>query len=266
MERAIGCGGGGDGTRRALWVACLVLLVCAPARAAGQIVNTLRGWADPEPGWAGELEARFALADGNSEYLELSAAAAVQLVTGRERVRLLASETLRRASGEKVAEDFLVHLRHNHTLTAALKTLVFVQTQVNPFRRLERRTLLGVGGRWDVVRAETWSASLGAAYMLEDERLTDDDADGGGTEHRASYFLSVVGRPAGPLRVDLSAFFQPLLDDYGDSRAYGAAGARVDVVGGLDLLVSFGLLHDSDPPAGVEPTDVTLSSGVVLEF
>lgn len=242
------------------------MAVAGTPPAEAQIVNTLRGWEEPEPGWSGEIETRLALAEGNSDYLELSAGGALQVVAGRHRVRTLVSERLRRASGEKVAEDFLVHARHNYSLTAALKTLAFAQNQVNPFRRLARRTLFGAGLRWDFVRADAWDAGLGVSYMLELERLTDDPAGGTETEHRASYFLTVIGRATGTLRVDVSAFFQPLLDDYTDSRAYASASARVDVVGGLDLLVALGLLHDSDPPAGVEPTDLTLSSGIVLEF
>ncbi len=252
------------------WSRAILLLLASGVRVTGpaeaQIVNTLRGWADPEPGWSGDIEARFALAAGNSEYLELSAGGALQVVAGPHRVRVLASETLRRANGEKVAEDFLVHARHNYALSAAFKTLVFAQHQVNPFRRLERRTLFGIGGRWDFVRAAAWDASIGAAYMLELERLTDDPFGGTETDHRASCFLSIIGQATGTLRVDVSAFFQPLLADYTDSRAYASASARVDVVGGLDFLLRLGLLHDSDPPVGVQPTDFTLSSGLVLDF
>ena len=125
---------------------------------------------------------------------------------------------------------------------------------MNPFRRLARRTLFGAGGRWDFVRADAWDGSLGASYMLELERLTDDPTGGTETEHRASYFLTVIGQATETLRLDVSAFFQPLLDDHTDSRAYATASGRVDVAGGLDLLVALGLLHDSEPPEGVEPT------------
>lgn len=267
------CGGGRrPGVSRAARGAGVAVLVAVgvagarPVPADAQIVNTLRGWEEPEPGWSGELETRFALSEGNSEYLELSAGGALQVVAGRHRIRGLVSETLRRASGEKVAEDFLVHARHNYALSDAFKTLLFVQNQVNPFRRLARRTLFGAGARVDFVRADSWDASLGASYMLENERLTDDPDDGARTEHRASYFVSVIGRATETMRLDVIGFFQPLLDDYTDSRAYAAASGRVDVIGGLDLLVALGLLHDSDPPDGVEPTDFTLSSGIVLEF
>ncbi|MGI9038677.1 MAG: hypothetical protein ACR2GQ_07425, partial [Gemmatimonadota bacterium] len=78
--------------------------VAAPAEA--QIVNTLRRWSDAEPGWDGDVEARFAVASGNTEYLEFAGGASVQFVTERDhRVRGFSNVSVRRANGEKVAES-----------------------------------------------------------------------------------------------------------------------------------------------------------------
>ncbi len=243
----------------------VVLLGLVPASAQGQIINTLRGWSEADSGWTGEVEGLVTLASGNTDYFELGLGAAVQLAAGRHRVRFLASETLRWANDEKVAEDFLTHLRHNYEIRPWLSSLLFGQGQYNPFHRLARRVLFGAGVRFDLVRAETWDAALGGSYMLELEDLTDDDR-GTETEHRASYFLSVVGEISESLTLDVSGFWQPLWSDFGDARALGAASARVDVVGELDLIIQVRLLHDSRPPEGVEETDVTLRSGLALQF
>ncbi len=253
----------GSRTGRLLGGVCLLGLV--PVTAEAQIINTLRGWTDADSGWSGEVEGLVTLASGNTDYFELGLGAAVQLGAGRHRVRLLASETLRWANDEKVAEDFLAHLRHNYEIRPWLSSLFFSQVQYNPFHRLAKRVLFGAGARFDLVRAETWDAALGASYMLELEDLTDDDL-GTETEHRASYFVSLVGNISDNLTLDVSGFWQPLLSDFGDARALGAASARVDVVGDLDLIIQIRLLHDSNPPEGVEETDVTLRSGLALEF
>lgn len=250
-------------TASGLVLAPVLLALATPAE--GQIVNTLRGWGDVEPGWSGEIEGQIALAEGNSEYFQLLLGGAAQLNAGRHRWRVLGSETLTWANDRKVSENLLLHLRHNYRVRPWLSSLIFTQTQYNPFQRLASRVLFGGGARFDIVREETWEGALGASYMLEIEDLTDDDA-GSETEHRQSYFASLVGNPMPNLRLDLSGFWQPLLADFSDSRAYGAGSARVDVVGGLDLLVSVGVQHDSNPPAGVEETDLTLRSGLVLEF
>lgn len=235
-----------------------------PARA--QIINTLRGWEDSETGWTGQLEGRLALASGNSDYLELSGDAALQWSDARQRVRVLVDETLRRAGGEKIAESFLAHARHNYRLSDLVWTLVFAQHQYSPFLRLKRRSLVGAGTRLDIVRAESWDASLGLSAMVESEVLTDQPGGEAKVDGRGSFFLSAIGDVTDDLRVDVSAFYQPLLEEWSDSRAYAAAVARVDVVGGLDLLIRVDLLHDSNPPPGVEQTDLRLSTGLLLDF
>jgi putative salt-induced outer membrane protein YdiY len=251
-------------TRASLVVAALLLAGSAPVDA--QIVNTLRRWSTAEPGWSGRVEASFALAEGNTEYLELSAGASAQFVGGDHRVRGLLNESFRRANGEKVAEAFLAHLRHNYRLTELVSTLVFVQHQSDPFRRLQRRTLLGAGTRLDVVRADDWEGSIGLSYMVESERLTDDPGGEAETEGRGSFFLSAIGDVTDNLRIDLSTFYQPLFSDFSDARAYTAASVRVDVVGELDLVVRFDLTHESRPPEGVEETDLRFSTGLLLDF
>lgn len=250
---------------RAIVIAC-VLLGTGAAAADAQIVNTLRRWSDAEPGWSGRVEATFAAASGNTEYLELTAGGSAQLVASRHRVRGLVSESLRRANGEKIAESFLAHLRHNYRLTPVFSTLAFVQHQSDPFRRLQRRTLIGAGTRMDIVREEHWEGSLGVSYMFEAEELTDDPDGRVEREGRGSFFASAIGQVAETLRIDLSSFYQPLFSDFGDARAYTAASLRVDVVGELDLIVRFDLTHDSRPPVGVEETDMRFSTGLVFDF
>lgn len=234
--------------------------------ADAQIVNTLRRWSGAEPGWDGDLQARLAVASGNTEYLEFAGGASLQFVAERHRVRAFTNASVRRASGEKVAESVTAHLRHNYRLTPAFSTLVFLQHSSDPFRRIESRTLAGAGTRIDIVRAEAWEASIGLSAMYEGEAFTDDPTGERENEFRGSFFASAVGTVTETLRLDLSAFYQPLVGDWGDDRLFIASTIRVDVVGELDLLVRFDLQRESRPPAGVEPTDLSLSTGFVLDF
>ncbi len=235
-----------------------------PANA--QIVNTLRRWSDAEPGWDGDVEARFAIASGNTDYLEFAGGASLQLVSERHRVRGFTNAAVRRASGEKVAESLLVHLRHNYRLTPALSTLIFLQHSSDPFRRIESRTLAGAGTRIDIVREEVWEGSIGVSAMFEGETFTDDPTGDRENEFRGSYFVSAVGNVTETLRLDLSAFYQPRFADWEDDRLFIASSIRVDVVGELDLVVRFDFQRESRPPAGVEPTDLRLSTGLVFDF
>ena len=241
------------------------VLAIAPEAADAQIINTLRGWNEDEPGWSGEIAAAIAIAQGNTEYFELDLSAAVRYETERHRVRGLADFTRRTASGVEIAEATLLHLRHNYRLTDLVHSLVFLQAQRNPFQRIDSRFLLGIGARFDVVRDETFDASVGASYMRERETLTEDDS-GATTRNRGNFFASLLGRPTEQLRVDAHAFYQPVLSDWSDARL--SAGSNLDVllIGELSLVVGFRLAYNSRPAPGVEETDFWLRTGLRLRF
>ncbi len=241
------------------------MLLAGATRANAQIINTLRGWDDDEPGWSGELAAAIAIAQGNTEYFEFDFSAAAQYAADRHRVRALASAARRTASGIEVAEVTLLHLRHNYRLTRVVHSLMFVQAQHNPFQRIDSRLLLGLGARFDVVRAETWEASAGAAYMRDRENLTDDDMGAVGRS-RASFFATVLGRLTDQVLVDMYGFYQPVLNDFSDARASLGSNLDVTLVGQLTLVTGIRLAHNSRPAAGVEKDDFWLRTGLRFKF
>ncbi|MDH3197090.1 MAG: DUF481 domain-containing protein [Candidatus Krumholzibacteria bacterium] len=242
----------------------VVAFLCACAGAAppaqAQIVNTLRAFSDT-PGWAAAVEGFLAVSSGNSEYFEIDVDAAVQYQSERHRVRALGEHSRREVEGTDIARNTLAHLRHNYQLGSRVSTIVFAQVQRNPFRRVERRTLFGGGLRFDVFARESFETAVGATVIREAEELT--GGDGGAVIHaRMSYFASIIGQPRDGVQIDMVAFYQPLADDYADARAYAAASLRVDIVGGLYFVAAYDLVHDANPPAGVDPTDQRIRSGL----
>lgn len=250
---------------RYLTVISILAALLFPLDAEGQIINTLRGFEDEAQGWSGQIEASIALADGNTDYFEFVTGAAAQFMTPRQRWRIIGRFLDRKSNGVAIADDRMGHVRHNYRFLPWLASVAFVQSQQNRFHRLEKRILAGAGVRFDVIRSEGIDAAVGATYMWETEELTDDDS-GFTMDHRMSYFLSVLGKPSDNFEIDISAFFQPLFDDYRDARAFVSATARADIAGGVYFLFSYGLLRDSNPPAGVEETDQTLRSGLGFKF
>lgn len=251
---------------RGLPAVLLVLAAVLTVSAEARILNTLTGWAEPDSGLSMDMQASVSHTSGNSDHLSLTAGGSAQLLTGPNRFRFLIGETYRELEGEKAAEDFKVHLRHNYRLTGVLHTLLFAQNQYNPFRRLRRRMLLGGGLRADVLRNSSCSAALGASAMLESEELTDSPGDGVSTSVRGSFFLSLVWRPAADASVDLSGFYQPQLADPGNRLMSASLNLEALLFGELALLSTAELEYDSDPAPGVETTDTSLSSGLKLSL
>ena len=234
-------------------------------RATAQIINTLRVWDEDEPGWSGELAGSIALAQGNTEYFEFNVSAAAQYLNNGHRLGGLASASRRTASGIEVSQATLLHLRYNYRFTRVVHSLVFLQAQRNPFQRLDGRFLVGLGARFDVLQAEAWEASVGAAYMRERENLTDDDTGSTGYD-RADFFISVLGRLSDHVLVDLYGFYLPLITDFANARASVGSNLDVTLVGELTLVTGFRYAHNSQPPAGVEKDDVWLRTGLRYRF
>ena len=245
--------------------AAAVALLASASGAHGQIINTLRGWSEDEVGWSGEVAAAIAIAQGNTEYFELDLSAAVQYAGDRHRVRALADADRRTASGVDIAEATLIHLRHNYRLTPVVHSLLFIQVQNNPFQRIDSRFLLGLGAWFDVVRAETWEASLGASYMRESENLTDDDS-GTARRNRGNFFASVFGKLTKQVLVDAYAFYQPVITDWSNARASVGSNLDVALVGQLALVVGFRFAYNSEPAPGVEKDDMWLRTGLRFNF
>ena len=239
------------------------LLSAAPASA--RIVNTLRGFDDKERGWSGAVEGAVSSGMGNSEYLQIEIAAAMQYQNESHRWRLLGRNMRLTTSGKEQAENRMAHLRHNYRILPWLASVAFVQGQYSPFQRIETRVLIGAGGRFDVVREEKWSVAFGATCMREDEELTGGN-DRFTTDYRFSFFTSVFRDVSKGVDIDVTGFYQPLPGDFSDARALAAVNLRSEITETLYLLFNYGLEYDSRPAAGVEESDQTLRSGFGYSF
>ncbi len=238
-------------------------LVIATA-ADAQILNTLRGWSDTEPGWSGKLGASFSASGGNTDVVSLAASARAQWRGGRHRVRGLVGGSRTESDGRKSSESLVGHVRHNVEVVTGISTLVFAQVQENPFQRLKSRVLLGAGGRVDVARRETWELSVGVAHMFEAERL--DGESGRREDHRLSSFASAEGELSETVTIDATAFYQPLWSDFADSRLVASGSISVALVGSLSLDVAGAVQVDTRPPDGVGRRDWSQITGLSVSF
>jgi hypothetical protein len=238
-----------------------------------QIINTLRGFDDEEPGWSGGIAGGVAYADGNTEYFEFELDGRIQFQTDRHRLRAIGINMRRTALGVGIAEARTVHLRHNFRVWSRLSTVAFVQGQYNPFLRIESRVLIGGGARFEIFRGNLWKSAVGATIMHETEELTypateqsPPPTQAPTTKYRFNYYFTLYRVEKKGFDIDVWGFYQPLVDDFKDARASAAASIHVDIVGGLYLFSSYVVKHDDSPPAGVKELDNMLSSGLGWSF
>jgi putative salt-induced outer membrane protein YdiY len=253
-------------TRTLAVVILLLTLACADdVRAAGGIIlNTLQGTDDHVPGWSGSVDGLFSGSGGNTERVIVAAGGHAQWRGDRNRCQLRGAYGYEESNNATTARNGTVHLRHNYDIIPELATVAFVQVQENEFQRIKSRWLIGAGLRYDVVDGDTGKLLVGATPMLEMERLegeTDHTARG-----RLSTFLFLSRKLQKKVRVDGSAFVQPLFEDFGNLRTAGTAVLVAEVTGSLDLKTGVSVETNSNPAPGVEKTDWTTFMSLGVTF
>lgn len=266
-----------------LGAASLALLgIVGAARPASAQVNAELLQRSPfEGGWRGVLQASFSLSYGNVDLIDAGG-------TGQARFQTLhpAEEGddpdvppwvehrwLLQANGRFAEKDDapIVSQAYAHTRWTAMwhrriGSDVFAQVQYDRFWRLNLRALGGVGGRVELVHTAPFLLSLGTAYMMELERLdlsATDGADPDTLAHRwSSYLIARLSLFEDALLLQSTLYAQPRLDRFDDYRILEEVELVVAVNSWLSFGTSLSVLHDSEPPPGVEPTDVRLGSTV----
>lgn len=243
-------------------VALAAITTAYSAEAA--IVNSLRGFDRDEPGWSGSIAGSYGASGGNTDQSTFEGSGRVQWRTGLNTLKLLASGKRTTSGGVETANSVVGHLRHNYDLSDRWATLAFLQSQENPFQRLDYRRLAGLGLRYDAVETEGTIWSVGAASMIEQEQIQDED----GTRHatRLSAFTSFEAELRDGVVFDAVVFYQPRWSDFSDYRMFGMAQLDIKLNGTLSLFTGYQIEHNDRPPAGVDPTDWTTRTGFRASF
>ncbi len=254
-----------------LAVSLSIALFGTTRTARAQIVNTqpLLTKGDPE-GFSGELGANFEWRTGNVELVRLSASLLLLYRTGDH--TLLSNSNIE--YGEKSSERYLYrtfsHLRYQFRASEDLTWEAYAQIARDEFRLTKLRALVGIGPRFSFIDEKDARLTFGAAYMLEQERYSADDAvsdtELSRLNHRGSFYLD--GRLV--LKEDITLlgtiYAQPNLLDWEDLLTHLEFKVAVRLISKLALNMSFTLAWDSTPTELVESLDTTTLAGLSWSF
>ncbi len=241
-----------------------LLLVLAPAFASAQVNTEALRDADDWRGVRGQLGATFGFASGNTDFLEVGTDARVDVHLERERAFVVAAVRYSEADGERFVDRSFAHARLSHRLVGPLWAEGFAQIEQNAQQLLEWRILTGGGLRLAVIERPTAGLAFGLTPMFEYENLSAEAMEERTRLLRASSYV------AGRIRVnDRTAFAatvyaQPRPFRPADTRILGSLSAQVQATRWVALRVQANVRHDTDPPTGIERTDVLVENGLVL--
>ncbi len=145
---------------------------------------------------------------------------------------------------------------------------VFAQYQTNLFLRMQARAVGGPGVRVEAIRSKYLALWAGSAVMFEYDQLSPRE---GSTERLAtfdvrwsSYLTARLSCFDAKLLVQNTTYAQPRFDAFADARFLNETEVMAKVVDALMLGVTVSVLHDTQPPQGVVPTDLRVLT--VLRF
>lgn len=176
------------------------------------------------------------------------------------------SETAR---GPFVNQTFL-HARWTAMWSPRIGSDVFAQYQTNLFFRMQARAVGGPGVRVEAIRTTSVALWAGSAVMFEYDRLSAREGSPEPLEtfdvRWSSYLTFRLSLFDAHLLVQNTTYMQPRFDAFTDSRFLNETEVMAKVIDALMLGVTVSVLHDTQPPEGVVPTDLRVFTVLRLSF
>ena len=250
--------------------AVFVLLTALPLTTTAQIVDVqARFAAEPEQGLHGGVAASADWRTGSVDILTLRAALTGHALYGKHLGLAFIEGEYARASGEKIIQRTMEQLRYRYDLAQRLAREAFLQHELNEFRRINLRALVGAGPRTTLVRGEIFTAALGLALMVEREHLRQDgevDAGRRSTELRLSSYAVAQVEVLKNLSLAQTVYAQPRLDRFSDLRLLNQTALTAKANPNVGLTLSLNLFWDRAPPASVPPLETQLRTTLAVTF
>ena len=245
----------------------VVLLVASPRDANAGIYNMQSILStEADEGLSGAISGSADWRKGNVDYLFLSATPVARYRSGDHLFIGIVRGDRKTSGGATIISNTLEHLRYRHTISKSLLGEVFAQHTYDNIKRLNLRALLGAGPMVTLVEGKSYGLNLGSSYMLEYERLRDDEfADAGATDlqHRNSTYLT--GR-YDRFQFTESVYVQPRLTGASDIRLLSESQITFQLTSKLSYTTSFMIAYDSRPPDSVEKLDTALISSITYQL
>ncbi len=255
------------------WAAALgLLLVLLGSReASAQIVNVqaLFDEATSPLGVSGGAEVSLDWRTGSTSLLVVRGLVLGQWRSEKHTVQGVVRGEYGYAQDDLIVGKVLEHVRYRYRFTDWMRAEIFAQHELDAFRRLRLRALVGAGPRFTLWRAEQGSLLFGVAAMGEYEQLRNDALPDAGTEtldpRLSSYALGRM-KLLENLSLVETLYVQPRLTRFSDVRVLNETALVVDVNEHFSFSTGLVLTYDSAPPATVPRFDTQLRSALGVKF
>lgn len=250
-------------------VVFVVFILLTGASAHAQVnIEKLRG-EPPEGELIGNFALLFSTRSGNVDITQFNGNLRMDYVAKKWKTFAIVRGAYGWLSGEPFSNEGLAHLRFIYRARGWINPETYGQVDYDEARKLDFRSIAGLGVRFNLVDKESLKLSWGTSYMYEYERFNLEPEDLHSekeTSHRWSNYLSLKIPISEKSAIVWSAYIQPRFDNFEDLKTLSEGGIETQLTGVLTLTFLGRLRYDSAPPDGVVKRDTFVMTGIGIQF
>ena len=230
---------------------------------SSQIVNIEERRLKNEDGWKGNIALNFSFTKNSKEILEIENLSQISYRKFRNFYMFINEIEVIRQNNSDVLNNGFQHLRYNYRFTKLLLMEAFAQHQFNQIQRIDRRVLLGVGPRFELINNDSLKLNVGTHVMREWEKTS---KGGEQNNYRSSNYFSINWQINKILNLSSTTYYQPKFDNFYDYRVSNNTVFTIGITQKLGIRFTYELLYDTKVPEGVPSTVYSLQTGITYVF
>ncbi|MBU2919329.1 DUF481 domain-containing protein [Psychrosphaera sp. F3M07] len=175
---------------------------------------------------------------------------------------IMATREYSKSNGQKNADNSFIHIRYNYYISDNEAVEVFAQTNVDDFKSLESRKLIGLAYRQEV----NSTSSFGVGIFNEHEEYLVNNETLSFIQNRMNAYWVVSKKLNELVTLSNTIYYQPNIESLNDWRAYNKLSISSKLTDNISMKFGLQVEHDSKPVLNVEATDVSYQAGFEIEF
>ena len=235
---------------RAVLLLVMAIGVLSAPKVMGQVVNIeQKRFADDTSRVKVRAGLRFGVLENTQRVMDLGIDGGVQYRRGPHTAFIISDLVFNRVEDNAFQNTGFVHLRYTRHVDGPLSVEGFTQLQYNKPLRIDLRTLVGAGPRFQVLDHENFGLVMGASLMYEHEEdrenaIIQDNA-------RANWYLSASVKVEPTLVFTGVVYYQPVVFDASDTRVAVEVQARMRATEHFAFDSRLSLLNDTELSPGI---------------
>ena len=192
----------------------------------------------------------------------------IEFLHQKSRFLSLTNYNLIRANSDRFIDNGFSHLRYNYEINNRVEYEIYAQAQFNNQVRLQLRTLVGTGLRFQIYKAEKQQVYFGLSYMYEyDEIEIVSEVVSFFHDHRMSTYLSASIKPFSEnVTISNTTYYQPVLTNFSDVRLSSQTSLTFLLSKRLRFSTIFSITNDTRVPENVPATYYSVRNGIRWDF